>query len=345
MKIVRTDLDAAATAGIVSPSQAERLWTFLGARPATEPRFSTTHVLYYLGGLIAIGAMTLFMNLGWERLGGWGLLGVSLAYGVLGLIATDFLLYRKQLAIPAGITATFTLALTPLAIYGLQEALGWRPAGFTYRDYHVYIDWNWLMMEYATLAAGVALVWRYRMPFLLMPVAVTLWYMSMDLVPFLADGDYTWALRKLVSVWFGLGMILLAFWIDVRSRRSKDYAFWLYLFGVIAFWGGLSAMHSDSELSKFMYFCINLAMIATGTMLVRRVFAVFGALGVAGYLGYLSHHVFRDSLLFPLALTLIGFGVVYAGVLWQRHEQRLALALRGWLPAPLRDLLETAQSG
>ena len=75
---------------------------------------------------------------------------------------------------------------------------------------------------------------------MLMPIAVTLWYMSMDLVPFFNNGDYNWELRRLVSLYFGLAMTLLGFWVDVRSRHSKDYAFWLYLFGVLTFWCGLS---------------------------------------------------------------------------------------------------------
>lgn len=38
-------------------------------------------------------------------------------------------------------------------------------------------------------------------------------------------------------------------------------------------------MESDSELSKFVYFCVNLLMIGVGVLLVRRVFVVLGALG------------------------------------------------------------------
>ena len=82
------------------------------------------------------------------------------------------------------------------------------------------------------------MLWRYRLPFLVMPIAVTLWYMSMDLTPYLfGEADATWELRKRVSLWFGLLIVLLAFWVDIRTRHDKDYAFWLYLFGVVAFWG------------------------------------------------------------------------------------------------------------
>src|SRR6185295_17012623 len=118
------------------------------------------------------------------------------------------------------------------------------------------------------------------------------------------------------------------------------FSFWLYLFGVMTFWGGLTSMHSDSELNKLIYCLINLGLIAIGAILNRRVFAVFGGLGVASYLGYLSWQLFRDSMLFPFALTAFGFGIVYLGILWQRHEERLARALRGILPAAVRELVE-----
>jgi hypothetical protein len=255
---------------------------------------------------------------------------------------TEFFLNRSHLPLPAGITGAFVVVLTPLAIYGLQAALGWWAEGMVYRDYHTIIDWRWMFMELATLASGAAMLWRYRLPFLVMPIGVTLWYMSMDLTPFLFGDTYLmWELRKFVSLGFGLLVALLAFWVDIRSRHDKDYAFWLYLFGVIAFWGGLSMMHSDNELNKFIYLCINLIMIVVGAMLSRRVFAVFGGLGVAGYLGYLAYDVFKDSMMFPFVLTIIGLGVIYLGIIWQRHEAMLSSKLRELLPLQLRELMES----
>src|SRR6266702_2180807 len=304
--IRRSELDGAVNAGILSAAQADRLVAFLAGKAAAvapggaEPRFSFVHVLYYLGGMIAIGAMSLFMTLGWNALGGWG-----------GFVAA-------------------------------RMALGYWSADKPYRDYHVFIDWRWIMMEFGTLAVGVVLLWRYRFPFMLMPIAVTLWYMSMDLVPFLLGQEhvYDWEIRKFISAYFGLAMTLVAFWVDLRSRFSRDYAFWLYLFGVLTFWGGLSLMNSGSELGKLAYCGINVLMILIGAALQRRVFAVFGGLGVAGYLGYLSYKVFKDSMIFPLALSVVGLAIIGLGVLWQRREAQWSARLRGFLPAPLRELIE-----
>ena len=341
----RTDLEPAVREGILTADQADRLAVFLAGQAGgsgSQPRFSFVHVLYYLGGMIAIGAMTLFMTLGWNALGGWGGFATAILYLALALLLTHWFLEQKHLQVPAGIMATLAVAMVPLAIFSAQMALGYWGADKPYRDYHLYIDWRWMLMELGTLAIGAILLWRYRFPFMLMPIAVTLWYMSMDLAPFIAGGvpRADWELRKLVSLFFGLAMTLLAFWVDLRSRFSRDYAFWLYLFGVLAFWGGLSSMNSGSEWGKLAYCGINVLMILIGAVLGRRVFAVFGGLGVAGYLGYVSWRVFRDSLVFPFALSALGLGIIWLGVLWQRREAALSARLRAMLPVPLRELIE-----
>ena len=346
--VTKAQLDGAVRAGILSAEQAERLAAYLGSPAAgqEQARFSFVHVLYYLGGLIAIGAMSLFMTLGWNALAGWGGCLTAILYGVLALLLSHWFLEQKKLYIPAGIMATLAVVMVPLAIFAAQKALGYWGDDKSYRDYHVFIDWRWILMELGTLAIGAILLWRYRFPFMLMPIAVTLWYMSMDLVPFLAgeprsdNWDLYWDLRKTVSVYFGLAMTLLAFWVDLRSRASRDYAFWLYLFGVLTFWGGLTSMNSDSELGKLAYCGINVLMILIGAVLGRRVFAVFGGLGVAFYLGHLSQKVFKDSLLFPFALSAIGLAIIWLGVIWQRRETELSARLRGFLPAAFRELLE-----
>lgn len=344
MDIDRPTLDAAVARALLSDEQADRLWAFFAEQGKGTPRFRFAHILYYLGGLVAIGAMTLFMTLGWERFGGPAIFGIAVAYLVLAVVLTQMLLGRDH-PIPAGITGALAVALVPLAVYGLQQWLGlWPDAREAYRDYHYHIDWRWLMMEFATLIAGAAMLWRYPLPFMTMPIAVTLWYMSMDLVPFLLGGDTGWSgnweLRKHVSLWFGLAMCLLALWVDLRALKDRDYAFWLYLFGVATFWGGLSSLNSNSEIGKLVYCGINVAMIFAGAALGRRVFAVFGGLGIAFYLGHLAQRVFRDSMLFPLALSLIGLAVIYAGIVWQRREEAINAWLRGWLPGPLRELIE-----
>ena len=349
MEITREMLDEAVSHGILQREQCPALWAFFcGTEMPETPSFKPAHILYYLGGLIAIGAMSLFMNLGWERFGGQGLLLIASAYCLLALLLAEVLLRRGQLIIPAGIAAAFAVVMVPLATYGGQHVLGLWPADTygsptSYREYHQLIDWRWIFMEAATLIAGAMALWRYRLPFVMLPVAVTLWYLSMDLTPFLFDGDsFQWYSDrgKLVSIVFGVGMVVAAMVIDFRTRQARDFSFWFYVFGVLAFWGGLTSLDSDSEFNKLIYCAINLLMIGVGAALSRRVFAVFGGLGVALYLGHLSETIFKDSMLFPIALTAIGLGVIVAGVMWQRHEAAIGSALRSILPDALRLRVE-----
>ena len=55
-------------------------WEHVPEPPAHDdrPRFSFTHVLYYFGGMLAIGAMSCSMTLGWQRFGDWGVFFIAL---------------------------------------------------------------------------------------------------------------------------------------------------------------------------------------------------------------------------------------------------------------------------
>ena len=138
-------------------------------------------------------------------------------------------------------------------------------------------------------------------------------------------------------MWFGLGLSLVSWSIDLRQRRAA-YAFWLHLAAIAAFWGGLTLQDSASELGKFASCLINVGLIGLAIFLTRKVYAVFGAMGIAFYLGHLADKVFKDSLLFPFALSLIGVGIVAAGLLYRRHRPAILAAFERSLPPGLRAL-------
>ena len=117
MEVSKASIQKAVANNIISEQQGIALYNFFQEEKQHTPSFTFTHILYYLGGLIAISAMTLFMNLGWEQFGGAGIVFISMLYAGVGLkLANSFA--RKHLIIPAGICATFVVCLTPIAIYG-----------------------------------------------------------------------------------------------------------------------------------------------------------------------------------------------------------------------------------
>jgi len=354
MNITRNDLQAAVQNGVLQPEQIDPLLTFLahhhaGQKSIDTPRFSGTHILYYLGGLLAIGAATLFATLAVEAQGMPALLALALAYTLFAFSAAVWL-EKPGLAVPTSILATLGIALTPLTVYASQHLLGfWVDSGTAqhYRDYHAWIDWRWLIMELATLLVGVVALMRFRYPFLLMPVAWTLWYLGMDVIPALMQssngGDWfsgaAWELRKTISVVFGLVVLLVAFFVDLRSRHSKDFAFWLYLSGLLTFSGGLSMMGSGALSGKLVFLALHFGMVFIGAVLARRTFAVFGGIGILMVLGDLSWSLFKDSFAFVAVLTLLGFALIALGIWWSKNETRISTKLRAVLPKDLSELL------
>jgi hypothetical protein len=339
--VARDDIDRAVAAGVIQADQADALWHFLRAEaatppPASRPRFDLVHLLWYAGALVVIGAMGLFTTLAFAQLGGAALAVIALIYAVILALAGDRL-WRRGLMIPGGLLITIAVTMAPMFVYGVQEALGWTNVPSDYRDIYEFcrvVRGGAVPMELATIAAGLVALRFYRFAFLVAPVAIALWLLSMDVAPWiLGDPSPSWQLRKVVSLWFGLGMIIVAWAVDVRSRG--DLAFWLHLLGLLAFWGGLTAMDSNSELSRAAYCLINVGLIGLGLFLQRRAYALFGGLGIAIYLQDLAERVFRDSLLYPFALSLIGLALIGAGLLVHRHGAALERALQSRLPRTL----------
>jgi len=341
MDFSKEDLIWAAREGVISEEQADRLWQKLrerGARPE-KSRFDAANVAYYFGALVVMSAMGWLMNLGWERFGGTWIFLLASCYAVLFVLAGRTLWHKDHLTIPGGLLFTLAVWMTPLAIYGLERVTGVWPQGApdNFQSYHIWIKGSWILMEAGTVAAGLIALKFVRFPFLTFPIAFSLWYMSMDLTPLLVGRrEFTWQERLWVSLCFGLLILLVTYFIDRRTR--DDYAFWGYLFGLAAFWGGLSLMESSSEWKKFLYCLVNLGLIILAVFLQRRVFVVFGACGVFGYLGHLSYNVFKDSFLFPIILSFLGLVVIYLGVQYQRHRRWFEEAVLAVIPPAVRRL-------
>ncbi len=343
MKIEREDLEWAVRENLIDAEVAERLWQGWLSRKRNVPQFNLANVAYYFGALIIIFGMAFYLTLAWERLGGGGIFILACIYILIFVMAGKYLWFKRNLKIPGGLLISVAVCIVPLAIYGLQRMLGIWPDGDpgNYRNYHIWIKASWFYMEVGTIMAALLALRWIRFPFLTLPIAYSLWYLSMDLTPLIFGKEqFTWNQRCLVSFWFGIVNLIVAFLIDRRMSRSQgDFAFWLYLSGLMAFWGGLTFMNSGDELGRFLYFLINLFLILLSVLLRRRVFVVFGGLGIITYLGHLSYTVFKDSLLFPIALSGVGLLMILGGVQYQKYSTTWEAWLHHSLPEFLLQLL------
>jgi hypothetical protein len=337
------DLRAALEAGVIDAPTHQNLETFLAERASgrdAAPRFDIVNVLWYMGALIVISAMSLFSTTAFGLWGAPSLIVTSLAYGVLFTAAGAYLWRRRGLRTPAGLLVTCAVSMAPLLIFALQLAGGHDPTDApNYHDFYVWVRSSWLPMELGTIAAALIALIFFPFPFLTMIIAFALWFMSMDLTPWLVHSEaFGFEQRANVSLVFGLVVMAAAWLVDLKRWRGGDFAFWLHLAGLLAFWGGLTAQHSGDETGKAVYCAVNLGLVMLSLALMRRAYAIFGAFGVSLYLGHLASEVFRDSILFPFALSAIGVAIIAAGLLFHRYGARLAAAMGAALPDQLRNL-------
>jgi len=127
-----------------------------------------------------------------------------------------------------------------------------------------------------------------RFSLLTLPISIALYGIAeVDIAPMLWQNptivQWDW-----VSVVFGIAMIACSYLVDKveqKNQSSQDYAFWTYLFGVIAFFGGFSDLryntYRDNVPFEWIYLIVNLVMCGLTPLLQRNVFIVFGGLGAS----------------------------------------------------------------
>lgn len=346
------DLRKAASAGIIGSGDAERLIGWLAAQAPAAPalmadtakksRFDLSHVLWYAGALIVMGAMGQFTTTAFMLMGGKGLVVTGLVY-FSGLLWLGARLWRNEATrTPGGLLIAASIAMVPMIVYGVQEAAGmWagldRPG--TYRSFYVYVRSGFIPMEIATIIVGALVMRRFPFAFIAFPVAVCLWFLSMDLADFMVKegGKLDWELRRKVSIVFGAALAIFTLVFERRERKA-DYAFWLWLVAATTLWGGVSWKYDSTAFQKFLYLLFNIGLMGFAIFLRRVVFSVYGAIGIMSYLSWLAWDVFKDVLFFPFALSFIGLGVIALGIFYARRRAALIARVENMLPESLKRL-------
>jgi hypothetical protein len=314
----------------------QRIQAALASETENAPSFEPAHVSYYLGALLIIGAMGWFITNAWDRLSGFTITAIAMAYGALFGAVGVRLFRRAATKIPGGLLVAVAVCMTPLAVYGLERAFGWWPASDpgSYTHFHPLINGSWVMMECATiLVAGIALKF-VKFSFITAPAAYALWYLSMDGTAYIFGKQWSFHQECWISVFFGLVMLIAAYLME--GRYESDFSFWFYLFGLLTFTGGLTLLGDGDQFGKAIYCLIHLLMMALAIILQRRAFLIFGAIGVFIYLMGEAEGFFRNSFGFTLALTCIGIFFIAAGIAYKRNEAVLEAKFSPLIPSRIR---------
>lgn len=333
MTLTEHDVAELVAEGVVDAPTAERIRAYMRGRPAEGPEtgadtgplvptFDLAHAAYYLGAAVILFALGWFALEAWQRHGGWPLAGVALLYAML-FAALGQALWRRGWRVPGGLLFTAVIGMTPLFVFAVQSGLGiWPGPGETWpQEYYEAVNGHRIVIELATIAVAIAVIRLRPFAFHAAALAAAAMALALDLGPLLAGPFGTEAAQQTVTLTAGATLMGVAYILDQRTR--EDYAFWLYLGGMLPYWSLFSSLYYDAV----RYPVVNLAFIGGAVLIRRRVFLVAGAVGVFVHLMYLAGEVFEDSLLFPVALSVIGLGFVLGGVAYARRQDRV----RAWL--------------
>lgn len=340
MKISKETFFSIASDLKFSTEEVQAFWTALEQQEQFEISPFAKY-LFYFGAMIVISAMTWFMNLSWDVLGGLGLFSIAIVYAITFFIIGAILWNKKGLKIPSGLFLTIAVCMVPLAIYGLETYFNVWPTKYPgiYSDFYSWINGSWIWMEIGTILAGVITLYYFPFPFLTAPIFLAAWFLTMDIVPFFFGDDLAWQKKCWMSLGFGLALIMIGFLID--RKRKEDFGFWSYFFGTLTFWCSLGCLVWDkNELILFIYLLINILMMCLAVLLRRNVLMVFGALGAFSYLGHLAYTIFEDSVFFPFILSFVGLAAIYLGVLYQRNMEWFEKNMLEKLPVKFRKLFD-----
>jgi hypothetical protein len=266
--------------------------------------------LMYLGGCIALAAVSVLLGKGWHDYGPTvGAFGAIFLAG--GLFLGAHLLLRRGWRIPAGLAATVGVALVPLIVFAIGQVLGKpidRPFN-EYDDFYAWISSQWVWMEFATIGATLLALRWFRLPILMLPATVCSWFFAMDGAGFIFGPDATENQWLVMFGFVGSAMLTVGFLLD--HLRHRHHATWMHLGGLLTV-GGVACFTGDAlwwVLAGFGF-----AGLVVGVLTQRTIYFVFGGLWSFSVGSHLAYDTFGGEVVFPLFLLLVGGGLVAWGM-------------------------------
>jgi len=155
-------------------------------RYATSRRYFNRKTLTYYGiGCLLLVFCVVLAN--WA-VSLWGLnflLDLSM-YSLLFVIGLANWLDHHDHPIAAGILVTIAMALMPVAIYSLENVLGfWNNSVLIMHSMDYSFDMRTLVMAAGSMILGLILLWRFSYSYLVLPVLIATLAVCLDVIPVL----------------------------------------------------------------------------------------------------------------------------------------------------------------
>lgn len=288
----------------------------------------TVQVFVGLGVLLVIGAHAWWATKGYQSMGMGIVLVLTLLWQAGFLCAAEWAKRARYGLLESGFAAIVAF-YTPLTIFSIERLLG---ADFEHQDYQDFYPWisgGWVFMEIGSIAVAAALLYRYRRPFLTLPLTLFTGFLLMDGTVRLLGGFDDDTLIKRVVLGGGIVIGLAGVLLDYQGWRR--FAFWPHLTSIWLIAWGLPLCTGDRTWPLFLVAAVDLLV---GVWLARVVYLAAG-----GVIGWIAISMNAHGALFPFILMAGGILFILAAIWLAKADS----PLRRWLaertlPAPQRDL-------
>jgi len=297
-----------------------------GPRREAQRGFNAITVAYSLGALLVLFALAWFLLERWKVLGPFGVLVVALVYAA-AFAGVGALLRRRGFDVAGGLAIVLAVAMTPVWAWAILRLMGQMPDPAIYTDPRSrdgrYMAWRFMVLELATI--GVALVAIRRVTFSVLgaPIAVALVALLLHLGQALGDPRLAWYTGPYYACVVACAMIAIGYAVERRQPPREDYAFWVYLAGLVMLLVAYVSVWSYIGRWRHALPLVAVALVTASLYLRRRTFLVAGGVAAFGYLGYLAFDVFQKVVALPIALATLGLLVIVSTVWMQRRFPRL----------------------
>lgn len=333
--ITHSELRRAMERGVITREQFEALTgaaaTSAGEAPPESLEapedFNAITIAYYVGAFVVLFGFGWFLIDRWRALGPGGVLGVTLFYALL-FLGTAYMLRKNGFAVAAAIATLLAVGMTPLVTWSLLKVTGtWPPeAGIGCEwqaPWAMHCRGKWIIVELATILASLIALRTVRYALLMKPIAVSLLVLTFHVSESLFGYTFQstaagWAVVAAASL-----ILVMGYAVDVLNDTKQDYAFWLFLPGLVAAFIGMVMVWSYDKPLRHLLIVIAIVTMTVAVYMRRRTFLLFGAVWFVWYLGYVVFDVFRRVVALPILLATVGLVVILSAVWIQRTYPRL----------------------
>jgi hypothetical protein len=289
----------------------------------------TVQVFVGLGVLLVIGAHAWWSTKGYEAIGIGIVLVLTLLWQAGFLWAAEWARRARHGLLESGFAAIVAF-YTPLTIYSIERLLGAHFDHDEFRDFYPWISGGWVFMEVGSIAVAAALLYRYRRPFLTLPLTLFTGFLLMDgTARILGHGLDDEDVMKWVVLTGGIALGLFAAFLDYRGWRR--FAFWPHMTSIWLVAWGLPFCTGEKTWSLFLVAAVDLLV---GVWLARITYLAAG-----GLIGWIAISMNAHGAAFPFILMAGGILFIVSAIWLSQADS----PLRRWLdarelPAPQRDL-------